>query len=355
MKLVKFENEKRYVRDFINLPKKLYDSSENMENPNTVKKILLGTHPLSKYFKLDKFLVFDDNGKAVGRFCITTYEGDNTAYMGFFECINDNEIAKFLFDKMFVFCKERNYEKVQGPVDASFWIKYRLKINNFETPYTGEPYNKDYYFVFFKENGFDVKEHYTSNVFLAIDETYVNEVFEKRFDEFVSKGYEIRSLKNGEFSKAIDDVYRLLIVLYKDFPIFKEIEIESFRELFNSYEQIIDNDMTKFAYFNGEMVGFYISIPDYGNLVYHTDNLFNIFKILRRKKKPKRFVMLYIGVDLQHRGLGKALVYAIMKELKINGLPSISALIRDGRVNQKYALKDVTDVYEYVLLERRLR
>ena len=34
--IVKFENEKRYVRDFINLPKKLYDSSENMENPNAM-------------------------------------------------------------------------------------------------------------------------------------------------------------------------------------------------------------------------------------------------------------------------------------------------------------------------------
>ena len=105
MKLVKFENEKRYVRDFINLPKKLYDSSENMENPNTVKKILLGTHPLSKYFKLDKFLVFDDNGKAVGRFCITTYEGDNTAYMGFFDVLMIMKSRSFFLIKCLFFVK----------------------------------------------------------------------------------------------------------------------------------------------------------------------------------------------------------------------------------------------------------
>ena len=355
MKLIKFENEKKYIRDFVKLPKILYSSNENMENPDTMKKILLGKHPLSNYFKLDKFLILDDKDKAIGRFCITTYEDDNAAYLGFFECIKDKETAKFLFDKADEFCKEHHYEKIQGPVDASFWIKYRLKINKFETPYTGEPYNKDYYFDLFKENGYEVKEHYTSNVFRSIDETYVNEIFEERFKAFTANGYEIRSLREGEFDKAIDDVYRLLMVLYSDFPIFKNVGIEDFRKVFMSYEQIMDISMTKLAYFKGEVVGFYISIPDYGNLVYHTSNPFNIIRIIKAKKKPKRFIMLYMGVDQQHKGLGKALVYAIMKELKVNGLPSISALIRDDRINQKYAREDITDIYEYVLLEKKLR
>ena len=78
----------------------------------------------------------------------------------------------------------------------------------------------------------------------------------------------------------------------------------------------------------------------------------DVVNILKTKKKPKRYVMLYMGVDQNHRGLGKALTYAIMKELMASGLPSIGALIRDGKVNQKYAADDITDVYEYALLER---
>ena len=88
-------------------------------------------------------------------------------------------------------------------------------------------------------------------------------------------------------------------------------------------------------------------------MVYHL-NPVSLVKILSLKKKPKRYVMLYMGVEPAHQGLGKAIVYAIMKELMTSGLPSIGALARDGKITQKYAFDDVTDVYEYVLLEREI-
>ncbi|MCR5616787.1 MAG: hypothetical protein K6F83_00670 [Clostridiales bacterium] len=353
MQLVAFKDEEKYVKEFISLPQTLYTSKDNMEEPDTMRKILLGEHPLSSYFKLDSFLVTDD-GVTKGRFCITSYEGDDTAYFGFFECVNDKDASKFLFDSAYDFCAKKGFKKMEGPVDASFWIKYRLKINRFEEPYTGEPYNKDYYYDMFLENGFTVKDHYASNEFRAVDESYENELFESRFEAFIKSGYEIRSPKEEEFGEAIDDVYRLVTDLYSDFPVFKDVKKEDFRDVFMSYKQIMNMSMTKLAYFNGKAVGFYISIPDYGNLVYHTSNPINIVKILKTKKKPKRYVMLYMGVDQEHRGLGKALTYSIMKELKRSGLPSIGALIRDGKVNQKYASEDITGVYEYVLMEKEI-
>ena len=354
MKLIKFDKEDKFIKEFVKLPTELYDSSDNMEDPDSMKKILNEEHPLSKYFKLDKFIVTDDSDKCKGRFCITTYEGDDTAYLGFFECVNDKEVAKFLFEKAYEFCKEKGYAKIQGPVDASFWIKYRLKINKFETPYTGEPYNKDYYFDLFKDNGFEVCEHYTSNAFHGVDESYSNEFYEQRFKDFEAAGYEIKSPTEEDFSTAIDDVYRLVTDLYSDFPIFKNVKQEDFLEVFMSYKQIMNMSMTKLAYYKGKAVGFYVSIPDYGNLVYHTGNPLNIMKILKLKKKPKRYVMLYMGVDQNHRGLGKALVFSIIKELKSSGLPSIGALMRDGKLTQTYVTEEVTDVYEYVLLERKI-
>ena len=47
-----FHEEENYIKDFINLPKKLYSKKENMEDPETIKKFLNNTHPLSKYFQL---------------------------------------------------------------------------------------------------------------------------------------------------------------------------------------------------------------------------------------------------------------------------------------------------------------
>jgi hypothetical protein len=59
--VIEFNNETKYVSDFLMLPTKLYSKSNLMEDKNDVKKILLGEHVLSKYFKVYKFIAYKDN------------------------------------------------------------------------------------------------------------------------------------------------------------------------------------------------------------------------------------------------------------------------------------------------------
>ena len=353
MKCIKFEYEDKYVNDFIELTKKLYTKEDNMEDVSTMKSILLDKHPLSSDFKLNKFLIYK-NDEVVGRFIITEYPDDKkVCYIGFFECIDDSKVAKYLFENAYSFAKEKKYKNIVGPVDASFWIKYRLKINKFERPYTCEPYNKDYYFKLFKENNYKVIEHYVSNRYEQVDETYRNPKFKEHFDEFIGLGYEIVKPKDSDFEKCMGEVYEMVTNLYSDFPIYKNVSKEKFMDVFRSLGKIINMDMVRMAYYKGKPVGFYISVPNYNNLVYHLD-FFNILKVLKIKKKPKDYVMLYMGVETGHTGLGKALVYSIMLELMKNKLPSIGALARDGKINAKYASEKIDSQYEYVLLGRDL-
>ena len=72
------------------------------------------------------------------------------------------------------------------------------------------------------------------------------------------------------------------------------------------------------------------------------------------KNKPKEYIMLYMGVDKKHVGLGKVLVYSIIQELKKSGLPSIGALMRDGKITRNYVKEIIENKYEYVLLELQL-
>ena len=354
MKCINFNQEEKYIKDFIELPKKLYTKKDNMEDPNTISDLLLGKHPLSSYFNLTKFIIYK-NGETVGRFIITEYPDDKkTCYIGFFECINNKKVAKFLFKNAYEYAKVKKYKKIVGPVDASFWIKYRLKTNKFERPYTGEPYNLAYYYNLFIDNDFKVCDHYTSQLYEKVDETYFDAKFTKHYDEFIKLGYKIEKPSIKDYDKCIGEVYDLVTDLYSDFPIFKDVEKEDFLKLYKSYEKIINMEMVRMAYYKNKAVGFYISIPNYNNIVYHLTP-FNILKILRQRKKPKGYVMLYMGVDQKHRGLGKALVYSIVEELKKNNLPSIGALAHDGKINQNYAKEKLNSRSEYVLLERKIK
>ena len=170
----------------------------------------------------------------------------------------------------------------------------------------------------------------------------------------MEKGYEIRNVDLGKFDETIDELYDLLTSLYNDFPIYKDITREDFIETFKSYKNIIDPSMVKFGYKDGKMAGFFISIPNYENRVYHLNPL-NLAKVLSLRKKPQDYVMLYMGVAREHHGLGRALVYSIIQELNKSKKPSIGALARDGKVTQNYAREMVQDVYEYVLLEKELK
>ena len=354
MECIQFDREPHRIADFLSLPRMLYTAKENMEDEGSMKQLLMGTHVLSHYFRLDKFLIYDGE-RPVGRFAITVYPDDDTAYLGFYECIDDDAAAAFLLEQAVSFCRSRRYGQIIGPVDGSFWLKYRLKINLFdEPPYTGEPYNKDYYYHQFLDNGFAVCEHYTSRCFRAIDESYVNEKFEDRYHTFLQNGYRIESPAARNFDNVIDEVYEMIRDLYSDFPIYKAISREDFRTIYRSYQTIMNMSMTKIAYYDNKAVGFYISIPDYGNAVYHITPL-RLPSILCRKHRPRRYVMLYMGVRPEHQGLGKALVFSIIKELEHSHLTSIGALARDGKITQKYVSEEVTDVYEYVLLKKELK
>ncbi|MBP5679213.1 MAG: GNAT family N-acetyltransferase [Bacilli bacterium] len=353
MRCVQFTNEKKYIEDFLSLPKKLYTKKNNTEDSKTILSVLEGRHSLSKSFTLSKFLIYK-NDEVVGRFIITEYSKEKKkCYLGFFECVRDRKVAKFLFQNAESFAKEKKYKKIVGPVDASFWIKYRLKINHFDRPYTGEPYNLDYYYSFFLENHYKVSEHYTSQIYEPLDDNYSNEGFSRHYEDFTKRGYEIIQPDGKDFEKCMGEVYDLITVLYSDFPVFQNIKKERFLKIYQSYKSIINMSMVRMAYYEGKAVGFYISIPNYYNLVYHL-NIINLFKIMRIKKHPKGYVMLYMGVDQKHRGLGKAMIYSIVQELKKQKVPSIGALTHDGKISQNYASEVIESRYEYVLLEKSI-
>ncbi len=352
MKYIQFDSEEEYITDFLNLSKRLY-KEDNTENEKELRKILEGIHPICKYLKLYKFLIYDDNNHVAGRFAITIYPNDENAYIGFFECVDNSDVAYFLFNTAKQFAKNNNLKKIVGPVNASFWIKYRLKINMFDRmPYTGEPYNKEYYYKMFLDNGYKVIEHYVSSIYGNVN-NYENQKYSDGYERFIKEGYKIESPDMKNYDKYLKELYRLLTDLYSDFPIYKHINETDFIEMFKSYKTIMNPEMIKFAYFNNKMVGFYISIPNYNNLVYNI-NLTNLIKILRLKKKPVGYIMLFMGVDKNHKGLGRALIYSIVQELKKTQLPSIGALARDGKITQKYAEELISERYEYVLMEQKI-
>lgn len=61
MEIVKFEKEEKYINDFLSLPIKLYSKKDIMQNEEVERNILLEKHILSKYFNVNKILIYNEN------------------------------------------------------------------------------------------------------------------------------------------------------------------------------------------------------------------------------------------------------------------------------------------------------
>lgn len=354
-KVITFSGQdKDLVQKFLDLPKRLYTKKEIMQQPDEEKKILEGMHVLSHYFTVFPLLVLNEQDTPISRAVLTVYPGDRNAYLGFFESENDQDAASLLINEAEKIAKGQNCTKITGPIDASFWIRYRFKTNCFGHSYTGEPYNKDYYCALWQKAGFGIAERYYSNHYRKVNYSDQNSLFSDRLARKLAEGYLIESPSKETFDQVLVEVYELLIELYQSFPAYKRISREEFVSLYSYLKLLIRYSMVKMAYYQGKAVGFFISIPDYGSTVYGQLTPMDYLRILRIQTKPRSYVMLYMGIDASHHGLGKAMAESIKEELQAAGVPSVGALIRHGNINKDYFRELIDYEYEYVLLQKEL-
>ena len=339
---------------FLSLPGRLYPAGKNPRDITMESKLLSGRHVLSKYFDICVFTA-SRNSLAVSRCAITFYPDSKTAYLGFFDSEDDEEAVKELFVSAEKYVLSRGTYHIAGPVDASFWLGYRMKANMFDkSPYFGEPCGLPWYQKLWEQNGYVVTDLYSSNIYGTALE-YTNEKFSERLASFLKMGYKIESPKRGEWDKTIGEIYSLIMRLYSDFPIFKHISEEDFKSHYAGLKHIVDFSMVKMAHFNGKAVGFFISIPDYGYMLNQRLGFLTIARMLLKKSRPSRYVMLYLGADPEHKGLGKAITQTIIDTLLIKQVTSIGALIHQGKVNERYAEDKIEGTYRYILLEKHLQ
>ncbi|MBR5682825.1 MAG: hypothetical protein IKW96_06055 [Ruminococcus sp.] len=350
-KLISADNKKE-LSDFLSLPGKLYKKSELMQDRAEEKALLRGSHILRRYFRVFPVIARDESGKVAARCAVTIYPDRSSAYFGFFECINDIKAAQALMKCAESIAKKEGKTSLTGPVDCSFWIRYRLKTDNFGSPYTGEPYNLDYYEKLLCGCGLESCGEYISNRYGRIPAEYSDGRFSRRLPQFTEKGYELKSPDNSTFERSLREIYRLIMELYSDFQTFSPITEDEFAAIYSPLKKIVDYSMVKVAYFHGEAVGFFVSVPDFGNAVRGSITPAKLLKILSTKKKCRQYILLYLGIKPEHKGLGKALSEALCQNLADNGADSVGALIRAGKVNGSYFSQLIKETYSYRLYSK---
>lgn len=342
---------------FLSLPHAIYPPEYWTEDASEIQTLIAGTHPISSRHEFEAWVAYKGD-EIVLRAALTWPHADDTCvYLGYFESLyNDFELFQAFMNHLDQVAKSRGAQRMIGPVQASFWVSYRMLLSGYEdTPFTGEPYNPPYYPVLWEAVGFELTERYLSNFFKRIEAVGPHQRLSKRYQQFLDKGLTFKDAKAKEWEAILPQVYQLLSELYKGFPLFETITYVEFKQIFKDYQQILDFTMVKLAYDQARLVGFVITVPDYGNLVYGSLNPLTLLRILRIRHKAERYTVMYLGVDEDYLGLGSALTHLIYQAIEKRSAYAVAGMIHHTKVTKNYLPDMQTKQHHYGIFERTLQ
>lgn len=304
-------------KQFLNFPVTLYSNDKNWIQPlnQDIEKIF--DSDKNKLFKRGgkavRWILLDGNDQVIGRiaaFINPKYEGkDLVGGIGFFECINDQTAADYLFNQAKDWLQSQGMETMDGPInfgERDQW--WGLLIEGFHEPLYNMNYNLPYYKHLFENYGF--KTYFNQICFsLPISQKLQSKVHDRH--KAISDDLDFRAeyidMKN--LDKYINDFVTIYNKAWASHGGGKNLSTSQGRQIFNSMKSVIDPKLVWFVYYKDKPVAFWLNIPDLNQYFKHLNGKFGLFhklKFLWYKtfNKSKRVVGVVFGVVPEWQGKG---------------------------------------------------
>ncbi|MFL9485473.1 hypothetical protein ACI6Q2_22015 [Chitinophagaceae bacterium LWZ2-11] len=319
MKTIVSVTTPKQLKLFIDFPHDLYS-----KDPNYVPELFIaqrdlltpGKHPFHEHSQLQAFLAYDNN-KVVGRIAAilnnnhNTFNKANDGFWGFFDCVDDKEVAKLLFDAAEKWLKEKGTATSIGPVNFSTNEACGLLVDGFDSPPRAMmTYNSPYYLHLIENEGYKKRTDifaYDFDLSAYKDERLkkMTAIIKERLDR---RGIVIRPINLKNFKEEVTKVREVYNSAWDKNLGFVPMTDKEFDYLAKDLKMILDKDFCMVAEHNGKFVGFSLAIPDINQVLIKIKRgrllPTGIFKLLSQKSKIKAIRIITLGVIEGYRKSG---------------------------------------------------
>ncbi|MBO3700866.1 hypothetical protein [Roseivirga sp. E12] len=320
-------------KEFIQMAARLYKNEKNWIRPldKDIKSVF--DPEKNKNFKNGeaiRWILKDDSDKTIGR--IAAFINNKTANsydqptggMGFFECINDQKAAFILFDACKEWLAERGMEAMDGPInfgDRNNW--WGLLVDGFTEPNYQMPYNFKYYQDLIESYGFGVFfKQYTYQRPMGSEVDFAPRFYKKAESTLNNPDYEFRHITKKEYAKGHEYFHEVYNKAWAGHSGVKPMSMQQAKATFKMLKPVADVRLIWFAFYKGDPVAFFISIPELNQLYKHLNGKWNLlsklkFLYLLKTGTCKKGLGIVFGVvpDHQKKGVEGGLVVSYVKEL----------------------------------------
>lgn len=251
-----YKNDKNWVPPLIIDRQKLLDKNKN---------------PFYQHSSMELFLAIDENQNVVGRIAAIVNDNHNNThndklgFFGFFECIDNQEVANSLFAQVTTYLKSKGMNEMRGPVNPSMNDETGLLVDGFDSPAVLlMTYNPKYYITLVEKAGFTkAKDLYAYHL---VNKDYVSDKM-KRMQQIIRDRYKVTirevNFKNKtQFKKDVTMLKEIYNKAWQPNWGFVKMTDAEFDFLAEDLKQIADPTYTFIAEIDGKPAGFAIGLPD---------------------------------------------------------------------------------------------
>lgn len=314
-------HSKRDLAEFVALPLSLHRRDKAFVPPliSEVKHALDSTkNPFFKHAEMEMFLARVE-GKVVGRIAAVLDQNYLDAsqqlvgLFGFFECINDLDVAHALFNTVSQWHRHTGMRKILGPTNPSMNDEIGVLTDAFDQPPVIKMvWNPAYYPALYENSVFTKAKDVFAYTMAKED---VSERLLKLGEILVKRAkVTFRHPNMKKFDREIEifrGVYNQAWSQNWGFVSWTEAE---FRHVAKGLKQVIDPDLVLIAEDNGVPVGFSLALPDLNIALRRINGRlfpFGLPLLLWHSRKIHwaRVVTLGVIKEYRHRGIDTALYY----------------------------------------------
>lgn len=316
-------------KEFLNFPTRLYQHDKNYIRPLDKDINDVFNPEKNKFYtngECTRF-IFKNKSETVGKIAVfinKSYEQNQpTGGIGFFDCINDQETANFIFNHCKNWLQERGIEAIDGPINFGerdkFW---GLLTEGFLEPLYCMNYNFPYYKELFENYGF--KTYYEQLCFSRPIFAEVSRVFTVMHAKY-SKNPQIsaKPLKKNNIEKFARDFTEVYNSAWASHGSGKQIEEAKVLKMFKGMKPIINEHISWFVYENEKPIAMWMNIPDLNQWFKYLDGKFGIIEKLKflwvkKFKKNEKMIGLVFGVipEWQKKGIEGFMIWEGTQHLR---------------------------------------
>lgn len=328
---------KRQQKDFLDFPNKLFKGNPSYVPPLYLdeKKIFRKDYLYYETCEAVYYNAYKDGvmaGRISGILQKAANEKMNQKRIRFirFDCIEDFEVAKALFEKVEAWAKSKGMDTVCGPLGFSDLEREGLLVEGFDEPETfEEQYNPPYYVDFIERLGYVKEVDWLESRVYAADPETEKQMFE--MSEFIMKRYNLHfgPAKSGRdfIKRYLDGFFDILDKSYEHIygtvpftESMKQLMVDNFTLLVDEKHAAVVLDE------NDKVILIALCLPSIAKAMQRSGGRLTpraLIDILKAKRRPEIIDFALIGVDPAWMNRGVSIVIAARLSERLRTAPGL--------------------------------